>query len=85
MKIHFFSDVHLEFGKWPKDVDVNAIDADVSVLAGDFEIGLEGIEWALSFDRPVIYVMGNHELYGQRPMVEFWKKAHKRVEGTHMN
>ena len=29
MKLHVLSDVHLEFGHWPKDVDVNAIDADV--------------------------------------------------------
>ncbi|HEY6018952.1 MAG TPA: phosphoesterase [Candidatus Paceibacterota bacterium] len=85
MKIHVMSDVHLEFGRWPKDVDVNAIDADVSVLAGDIGIGLEGIEWALSFDRPVIYVLGNHEFYGQRPMLELWKKAHKKVESTHVH
>lgn len=85
MKIHFISDVHLEFGKWPKAIDVNSIAADVSVLAGDIGVGLEGLEWALSFNRPVIYVMGNHEFYGQRPMADLWRKARKKVAGTHVH
>jgi len=42
MKLHILSDVHLEFGKWPRNVDVNAIDADVTILAGDIGVGLEG-------------------------------------------
>lgn len=84
MKLHILSDVHLEFGKWPRDVDVNAIDADVTVLAGDIGIGLDGLRWALTFERPVIYVMGNHEFYGQRPMNDLWRKAREKVEGTHV-
>lgn len=82
MKIHILSDLHLEFGslKLPK------VDADVTVLAGDIGVGLQGIEWALqAFDRPVIYVMGNHEFYGQRVMMELWKAARKKVEGTHVH
>lgn len=85
MKLHILSDVHLEFGKWPKDVDINAIEADVTILAGDIGEGLEGIEWALSIDRPVIYVMGNHEYYGQRPMTDLWRMARERVEHTHVH
>ncbi|MDE2599716.1 MAG: metallophosphoesterase [Rhodocyclaceae bacterium] len=85
MKIHVLSDIHLEFGKWPKDIDVNAIDADVTVLAGDIGVGLDGLRFALEFKRPVIYVMGNHEYYGQRPMVELWRKARQKVEGTHVH
>ena len=68
MKIHILSDIHLEFGKWRRTQDVNAIDADVTILAGDIGVGLSGIDWALTFRRPVIYVLGNHEFYGQRPM-----------------
>ncbi|RJX30894.1 MAG: phosphoesterase [Oxalobacter sp.] len=85
MKIHFLSDIHLEFGKWTKSIDVNAIDADVTVLAGDIGVGLEGIQWALTIERPVIYVMGNHEFYGQRKMAELWRKAREKVAGTHVH
>ena len=85
MKLHILSDIHLEFGKWPRDVDINAIEADVTILAGDIGVGLEGIDWALSIDRPVIYVCGNHEFYGQRPMNDFWRKAKEKVEHTHVH
>ncbi|MDK9725543.1 MAG: metallophosphoesterase family protein [Sterolibacteriaceae bacterium MAG5] len=85
MKLHILSDLHLEFGKWPKGIDVNAIDADVTVLAGDIGVGLEGLQWALTINRPVIYVMGNHEFYGQRPMNELWRKAREKVDGTQVH
>ena len=82
MKIHILSDLHLEFGK----LKLPEVDADVTVLAGDIGVGLQGIEWALAaFDRPVIYVMGNHEFYGQRVMSGLWKTARKKVEGTHVH
>ncbi len=61
MKIHLLSDVHLEFEPYtPPELNI-----DVIVLAGDIHLGLEGIEWASnSFpDKPVIYVLGNHEYY----------------------
>lgn len=85
MKLHILSDIHLEFGKWPRHVDINAIDADVTILAGDIGVGLEGFQWALSIERPVIYVMGNHEFYGQRPMNDLWRKAREKVEGSHVH
>jgi predicted phosphodiesterase len=85
MKVHVLSDIHLEFGKWPKAIDVNTIDADVSVLAGDIGVGFEGLQWALSFNRPVIYVCGNHEFYGSRPMLGFWRKAREKVAGTNVH
>lgn len=85
LRIHILSDIHLEFGKWWKDFDVNAIDADLTILAGDIGIGLTGLQWALEFERPVIYVMGNHEFYGQRPMTELWRKARAKVAGTHVH
>lgn len=82
MKIHILSDLHLEFGKWPRSIDINAIDADVTVLAGDIGVGLQGLEWAMTIERPVIYVMGNHEFYGQRPMEYLWHKARDKVADT---
>lgn len=85
MRIHVLSDIHLEFGQWPEAIDINAIDADVTVLAGDIGVGLAGIQWALSIERPVIYVFGNHEFYGQRPMNDLWRKARAKVAGTHVH
>jgi predicted phosphodiesterase len=39
--------------------------ADVIVLAGDVNLGTKGIEWIKEVisDKPVIYVLGNHEYY----------------------
>lgn len=85
MKLHILSDVHLEFGKWPAHHDINAIEADVTILAEDIGEGLEGIEWALTIDRPVIYVMGNHEFYGSFPMHDLWQKAREMVAETHVH
>lgn len=86
MRIHVLSDLHFEFQKWRREVDVNSILADVTVLAGDIAVGLEGIAWALkAFKRPVVYVMGNHELYSQRPMAEVMEKARARCDGTHVH
>ena len=60
MKLNILSDLHLGFGAmdWP----VN--DADVVVLAGDVARPREAVAWALKFDKPVLYVPGNHEFYG---------------------
>ena len=86
LRLHILSDVHLEFGKWPRQVNVQEIPCDVHVLAGDIGVGLSGLQWALeAFDRPVIYVMGNHEFYGQRCMAELWEKAREKVAGTHVH
>ncbi|WP_084151277.1 metallophosphoesterase [Azohydromonas australica] len=60
MKLNILSDLHLGFG--PMDRPEN--DADVVVLAGDISRHREAVAWALRFERPVIYVPGNHEFYG---------------------
>lgn len=86
MKLHVISDVHLEFQKCRNQSGLGSIDCDVHVLAGDIGVGLAGIEWALhNFSKPVVYVFGNHEFYGQRPMSELWEKARQKVEGTHVH
>lgn len=63
MKILVLSDLHLEF----EPIALDATDADVVVLAGDIHIGVAGVMWAARVfkERPVVYVMGNHEYYGQ--------------------
>lgn len=74
MKLHVISDVHLEFQKWRREWDVASIDCDVHLLAGDIGAGFQGLDFALKhFSKPVIYVCGNHELYGQRT-VEVWRR-----------
>jgi predicted phosphohydrolase len=64
MRVHILSDLHLEFAPFQP----NKVDADVVVLAGDVHTGTNGIKWILEAfrDKPVIYVLGNHEFYGQK-------------------
>lgn len=64
MRVHILSDLHLEFAPFQP----NKVDADAVVFAGDVHTGRNGIKWILKTipDRPVIYVLGNHEFYGQK-------------------
>jgi len=61
VRIQYFSDIHLEFGP----LEITPTDADVIVAAGDIGIGRQGLDWLKLFRKPVIYVAGNHEFYGQ--------------------
>jgi predicted phosphodiesterase len=61
MKLHILSDIHLEFERFAPPPTA----ADVVVLAGDIWLGPRGVEWAArTFERPVLYIAGNHEYYG---------------------
>ena len=63
MRVHVLADLHLEFGL----ADIPTSDADVVVLAGDIDVGTNGLEW-IRWRFPnqrVIYVLGNHEFYRQ--------------------
>lgn len=64
MRVHILSDLHLEFAPFIP----NNVDSDVVILAGDVHTGTNGIKWILQTfsDKPVIYVLGNHEFYGQK-------------------
>lgn len=61
MKIQVLSDLHTEFG----DLFVPETNADVVVFAGDIGVGIDGLKWIESqeIDKPIIYVLGNHEFY----------------------
>ncbi len=61
MRIQIISDLHQEFGQTELCFD----NADIIVLAGDVNLGTKGIEWIQKAipDKPVIYVLGNHEYY----------------------
>lgn len=60
MRLHVLSDLHFGFGAMERP----PIDADVVVLAGDVARPREAVAWAMGFGRPVLYVLGNHEVYG---------------------
>jgi Icc-related predicted phosphoesterase len=61
MRLHVLADLHFEFGC----IDIPKTDADIIVLAGDIDIGTKGLAWSRSQfpDKPVVYVLGNHEFY----------------------
>jgi predicted phosphodiesterase len=61
MRLQILSDLHLEFGDWaPPDVQ-----PDLVILAGDIHSKQHGVVWAKKhFKCPVVYVLGNHEFYG---------------------
>lgn len=61
MRIRLLSDLHLETGPFTWEDQGE----DVVVLAGDIGEGITGIQWAKTIPKPVIYVAGNHEHYGQ--------------------
>lgn len=64
MKVRVLSDLHLEFTDY-LPAELPSCGEDLVVLAGDVGIGTDGIEWAKAAipDRPVVYVLGNHEFY----------------------
>lgn len=61
MKIQVISDLHQEFGH----TDLSFDNADIVVLAGDVNLGTKGVDWIKTKipDKPVLYVLGNHEYY----------------------
>ena len=81
MKLHILSDLHLEFER----IDPPRTDADVVVLAGDIHTGLRGLDWALEYfpDKPVVYVPGNHEYYGNK-MPRLLEKMRLKAENTNV-
>jgi len=63
--IALFSDIHLEFGNFTPSKA--AIEADIVILAGDIGNKHYGLRWAAEiFLNQIVYVMGNHEAYGER-------------------
>ncbi len=79
MKLQYFSDLHLEFG----DLSLEQTDADVAIAAGDIGVGLEGMRWLTGFDKPVIYVLGNHEYWGQ-DYTDFIDQVWQESSGTNV-
>jgi len=83
MRLHILSDLHLELGS----VELPVIDADAVLLAGDIDTGLRGLRWASEHfaDKPLIYVLGNHEYYGKAlPRLEEKLRIAAENTNTHM-
>ena len=82
MRLHILGDLHLEFGA----VNIPATDADVVVLAGDIDVGKEGRNWAANHfsDKPVIYVLGNHEFY-QQSLPDLTETLKRETDGGHIH
>ena len=61
VKIQIISALHQEFGV----SELSFENADLVILAGDVNLGIKGIQWIMENipDKPVIYVLGNHEYY----------------------
>ncbi|MBF7143282.1 MULTISPECIES: metallophosphoesterase family protein [Pseudomonas] len=63
MKLYVVSDLHNEFSLFEVPSAVNDL-ADLTVLAGDIDKKSRGVSWANGvFQKPVVYVGGNHEYY----------------------
>lgn len=62
LKLHILSDLHFEYDT---EFQVPETSADVLILAGDISPGLHGMARFARAKKPVIYVPGNHEFYGE--------------------
>jgi predicted phosphodiesterase len=82
MRFYVLSDLHLEFEPFTPP----PVDADVVILAGDIHVGRPALEWALATfpNRPVIYVLGNHEFYGQT-LPGLTEEFHELAAGTNIH
>src|SRR5262245_13341223 len=82
MRLHILSDLHLEFG----NVEIPETEADVVVLAGDIHLGREGRRWARTQfpDKPVIYVLGNHEFY-RHSLPDLTQSLKRETAGSHIH
>src|ERR1039457_1751106 len=82
MRIYILSDLHLEFEPFTPP----AVEAEAVILAGDVSTGRNGLKWGLKTfpDRPVIYVLGNHEFYGQK-LQKLIKELQELADGTNIH
>ncbi len=67
MKIQLLSDLHNEFFRPDSPLPIEQTEADIVILAGDIDVGLQGLHWArdeaVRLGKTLLYVAGNHEFY----------------------
>ena len=73
MRLQVVSDLHNEVHRHREEASLPTLPdagADVLVLAGDIDNGTRGVDWAAEqverLDIPAVYVLGNHEFYGEQ-------------------
>jgi predicted phosphodiesterase len=88
VRLWTLSDIHVELTRgWDLPSGAARPDSDVMVVAGDLIPKAErGVRWLLERvpDRPVIYVMGNHEFYGV-DIDRTLEKAKEAAVGTNIH
>lgn len=88
MRLWVMSDLHIELTRgWDLPSGDSRPDFDVMVVAGDLIPRAErGVRWLLERvpDRPVIYVTGNHEAYGE-DIDRTLEKAKQAAAGTNIH
>lgn len=80
MKLITYSDLHLEFGHPYNDLNH---EADIMILSGDVSTSnalSELIVFLQQWDKPVIYVMGNHEYYSINKDMDQVDEAYSCIE-----
>lgn len=77
MKISLLSDLHLSV----HPMTAPDTDADVVVIAGDLLRPAGAIAWARQFDKPTLFVAGNHEFYGS-DLVTTYRELRELAEGS---
>lgn len=83
MRLRILSDLHLEFGPY----EPPAASADLVVLAGDIHVRERAADWILRTfpDTPVLYILGNHEFYGEKiprltdKLRDYYAQTHVRL------
>lgn len=79
IRLNILSDLHLGKAGMP----LPHTKADIVILAGDIARPERAIEWAMGFDKPVLYVPGNHEFYGGS-IDGTIEELFRLTEGTHI-
>ena len=80
MKLNVLSDLHLHFSPFERPEN----DADMVILAGDIARPRAAVAWAMGFEKPVVYVAGNHEFYGSS-INSTATELKGRCNGTHIH
>lgn len=86
MKIQIASDLHLDllYQRFPAFRAVQPADADVLVIAGDIHLHDAAVSAFSGWPMPVVYVHGNHELYGSS-RAAIVKQLREKSQGTQLH